>query len=70
MSRDADRLNAKCSLGSWSPRPGFVNVHDPKRRASWALERARKQYESEPMSFVSSYSLMRQRHGLWKGVST
>ena len=41
-----------------------------KARALWALERGRKQDESDPVNPGMIYSLMRQRHGLWEEVST
>ena len=31
MSRDADTLNAKCSLGSWSPRARLCERSRPKK---------------------------------------
>ena len=37
MSRDADTLNAQCSLGSWSPRARFFEHSGPKERRRHGL---------------------------------
>jgi hypothetical protein len=47
------------------------NIRDLKKRAGHGVwQRCRNRSKCGSMSFESFDSLMRTRHGLWKGVST